>query len=337
MDQQTRNDRNKRKQLLITGLALVFCLGIFAVYQVKQTSVPSDVGPANKIQTTVDVFTVAKADLVKRISLSGQTVPTAEVDIAAKYQGRITGVYVSLGQRVTAGQALVVQDTGDADIAVLENQAAYRQAVAEAQTSAVSFQAAYDRAKADYQRALASYQRYKSLYDMGGISREAFDINSQQLADAKATLDTLANQINSGSEPATVEAARAAAAKAGQAVSAAQKERGDLVLSSPRSGVIGYRMVEVGDLVQAGQKLLSIVDNSNIYVDCQVSEQDMAAMSLGMKVDVQIESLGKSIPGKIIYISPANDPQNLSFSLRIALTSSDPSIRSGVYLSHPPD
>ena len=76
---------------------------------------------------------------------------------------------------------------------------------------------------------------------------------------------------------------------------------------------------------------MSIYDNSSIYVDCQVSEQDLGALNTGMDINVQIESLGKIIPGKIIYISPAIDAQNLTFSLRITLINPDPAVRSGMF------
>jgi RND family efflux transporter MFP subunit len=166
---------------------------------------------------------------------------------------------------------------------------------------------------------------------MGGISRQALDNSAQQLANAKAALDTLANQMQAGSTPAAVEAARAAALRAEHSVSAVEKQREDLVLRAPWTGVIAARQVEVGAMVQPGQKLLTIVDNSKIYVDCQLSEQDMAGLAVGLDVSIQIDSLGRSFPGKITYISPVNDSQNQSFTVRVALVSPDPAIRGGMY------
>jgi HlyD family secretion protein len=319
-----------KKKIMIAALAVFLCLGTIIAVKVHSNTTVKTNG-ANKSQTTVDVLTVPRTGLIKRISLTGQTVPEAQVDIAAKYQGKVTAVYSALGQQVSAGDVLVIQDTGDAEISISQNQAAYQQAAADATTNSVAFQASYDRVRADYQRALVDYQRYQSLFAQGAIAKEALDSNHQTLVDAKAALDTVANQMNSGSVPSSIESAQAAAAKAQQSINAVAKQRDDLVLRAPRSGVIGYRQVEVGSMVSVGQKLLSIVDNSNIYVDCQVSEQDLAAMTTGMAVDVQIDSLGKSFPGKIVYISPANDSTTLAFSLRIALDSPDPIVKSGMF------
>jgi len=50
-----------------------------------------------------------------------------------------------------------------------------------------------------------------------------------------------------------------------------------------------------------------------------------------MDVNVQIESLAKTFAGKIIYISPSNDSTSQAFSLRIALTNIDSSVRTGMF------
>jgi len=137
-------------------------------------------------------------------------------------------------------------------------------------------------------------------------------------------------QMASGSV-ATVASKQAASDKAQSVVDALQNQKNDLVLRAPRAGVIGYRQAEVGALAQTGQKLLSIVDNSNIFVDCSVSEQDIGQIVMGMPTNISIESLGKSYTGKIVYISPAMDTSTQSFTIRIALDNLDNSIKTGMF------
>ncbi len=320
-------NKKRLKLTAICAVVLLLCGGLTIAQRIQSAAKPQQSG---KQQTTVDVMVVSHTNLQKRISLTGQTVPEAQIDIAAKYQGKVVSVQALLGQRVEAGQVLIIQDTGDAEIAIQQNQAAYQQASSDALTTQATFYANLDRAKADYLRAVAGYERYKTLYEVGAVSREQLDTNQQQVADAKGVMDALANQINGG-VAASIQSSQAAAVKAQRTVSAVEKQRDDLILRAPRSGMIGYRQVEVGNLVQAGQKLLSIVDNSNIYVDCQVSEQDLAAITVGMPVEVQLESLGKRLAGKVIYISPASDATSMAFSLRIALTQPDPAVKSGMF------
>jgi len=329
MNYQFLKNNNKNKLLLVSGFVLVFCLGFLIVYQVKQKSTVG-AGTVKNKQTTVDVLTIKRNDLIKNISLSGQTVPKSQVDIAAKYLGKVVTVNGDLGQAVSEGQILIVQDTKDSDNSIRQNQAAYQQAAADTVTTEVSVNANYSKAQADYQRALDSYQRYKTIYDIGGISKEQLDANSQQLTAAKTALDLLANQMNSGIA-ASITSAQAAAAKAQYSVDAMKTQREDLFLRAPCSGVIGYRQVEVGSMVSVGQKLLSIVDNSEFYVDCQVAAEDLPALKVGMKVEVKMDALGKTLPGKVIYISPTSDSQTQVFSLRIALDKPTPELKGGIY------
>lgn len=324
-----KNNR-KYKLLLISSLVLFSCVALIAVYQIKQKN-PTGASTAKNKQTTVDLFTVKQGDLIKNISLTGQTVPKSQVDIAAKYLGKVVAVNVDLGQPVSAGQILIVQDTRDADNSIRQNQAAYQQAAADAVTTEAATNANYSKAQADYQNALTTYQRYKTIYDAGGISKGELDTNAQQLADAKAALDLLGNQMNSG-VASSIESAQAAALKAQYSMNAMETQREDLILCAPCSGVIGYRQVEVGSMVSAGQKLLSIVDNAELNVDCQVAAEDLPALKVGMEVDVKIDALGKTLPGKVIYISPTMDTQTQSFSLRIALDNQDPEVKGGIFV-----
>lgn len=211
-----------------------------------------------------------------------------------------------------------------------QNQQAYQQASADARTTAVQQTANYDKARADYQKALASYARSKQVYDVGGISTEEFETSEQQLADAKASLDTIQNQLEDG-VPSSVSSAQASAAKAGTLMEAAEKQRDDYTLTASVSGLIGYRQVEVGDMVSAGQKLMSIYDNRRLYVDCQAAEQDLPAFSLSMPIDVNIDSLGKTISGQVIYISPMVDPTSLMYTVRIAIDNASGELKSGMF------
>lgn len=317
----------KSKNILIVSAFILVCLSIFVVYHL---SVHNVVVSKKNVQTTVTVVSVVRTDLIKTISLVGQTLPQAQVDIAAKYQGKVNAVHVELGQEVMPGQILIVQDTGDADISIGQNQASYQQASADAMTTASTVNANYDKVQTNYDKALASYRRNKQVFDVGGISLEDFEISQQALADAKANLDVIANQMNQG-VPASILSAQANAQKAQTTIAAAQKQRDDLVLRAPRAGVIGYRQVEAGDIVSQGQKLLSIYDNRNIYVDCQVSEQDLAAFFIGMNVNVGVESIGQSIAGQVIYISPSVDTTNLTYTVRVLIDNETGLLKSGMF------
>ncbi len=283
------------------------------------------------VKPEVVVYTVQRQDMMRRISLYGETVAEANIDIAPKYTGRISEVCVSLGEVVKEGDILLVQDTGDLDLSILQNTAASRQAEAEAKEAEATYQASYDKASANYENDKTNYERYATLYEQGAVSKEEFDRVSQQMIDSRSALDTLRNQEMTGAIPATIEAKNAAWQKSQKGSEMLAKQRNDLILYAPRSGVIGYRNAEVGAIAQAGQKVLSLVDNSNIYIDCELSEMDVAAVKVGLPVDINIEALGDRYQGEIIYVSPAADSTTKHYAVRIVLKNIDERIRSGMF------
>ncbi|HWR09200.1 efflux RND transporter periplasmic adaptor subunit [Sporomusa sp.] len=323
-------DTKKRGLLVGVALAAVIFSGILFFFK-SQGNISRNAAKAGIIKPLVTVQTVEPRDMLTRIVLSGQTVAAAQVDIAAKYAGRIAQVPVELGQAVSAGQVLAIQDMEDILLSIAQTEAAAWQARAESTAAKATYDAGYQQADADYQRNLANYQRYESLYHTGAISREALDAARQQMINAKAAFAALSEQVMAGGQPAVLESKQAALSRAEYSLRLLEQQRGDMVLRAPRAGIIGYRQVEPGEFVQAGQKLLTVVDNSNIYIDCQVSEQHAAHIRTGMRLESVIDSLGRHYPGTVIYISPASDSKTQAFTVRIALDQADAAIKSGMF------
>lgn len=325
-----RTGLGDKKQWILIGTTIIAVIVCALFFLPKAKSQAGGENPKRKeMKPQVSVQTIQRKDLLGQVLLVGQTVPAYQVDVAAKYSGRVVSVNVDLGQKVSQGQALVVQDTEDTNHAIAQANADKVQVQADTNATKASFYASYQKAQADYQRSLTNYQRYKTLFASGAVSQDSLDSAKQQLDDSKSQLDTLRNQ--GGNIPASIESKKAQVVKAEAYIAALEKQQADLTLRAPRKGVITYRQVEVGALVQPGQQLLTIVDNSQMYVDCQLSEQDVAHLSIGAKANVEIESLGKNYPGKIAFINPAGDSKVQTFSVRIALSHPDDLLKAGMF------
>ena len=176
---------NSNKTQIVIAIGVIIVL-IAAFYGFKsKTAVKQQ--RAGEVNPAVDVRTITRKDMMKNIILTGQTVPVSQVDIVAKYPGKITQVNVDLGQSVT-GQALIVQDDSDVNILLAQNRASLREANADAIESKADFQASYEKAQSDYQYSQTNYQRYKTLFDQGAISKETLDNTAQQVTTARAAL-----------------------------------------------------------------------------------------------------------------------------------------------------
>jgi multidrug resistance efflux pump len=74
---------------------------------------------------------------------------------------------------------------------------------------------------------------------------------------------------------------------------------------APIDGVVIAEPVAVGSIVQAGQGIVSIVDPSQLYVNANIEETNIARVRVGQPVTVHVDALNEDIPGKVEVVTPA--------------------------------
>lgn len=77
-------------------------------------------------------------------------------------------------------------------------------------------------------------------------------------------------------------------------------------VTSPLTGVVVARLADSGSTVAAGQAILAVVDPTRLYVTANVSETDVERLRVGQSVDVTVDSLGTTLPGRVVAITPAS-------------------------------
>lgn len=318
---------SSRNKLVAFGLVfLLACAGIYVISHSDRAAKSSSALTNASVQS----YRAERRDMMRTISLSGQTVPLAQVDLSTKYAGNITAVYVDLGDTVEPGQVLLEQDPVDTSLQLSQNRAAWAQAAAETKSAQSQFYSDLQKAQVEYATAKMNYNRYVILKDEGAVSQKDLDTMYQALIVAKAALDNLQLQ-NVGDTPALIAGKQAAQAKAKYTVDSLSKQLEDLTIRAPRHGVISYRNAEAGAMAAANTKVLTITDTSGIYIDCPVAEADVAAIQPGMTVSVSVESLANTYDGTITYVSPAMDPTNKTYIVRITLSNPDTLLRGGMF------
>ena len=318
---------SSRNKLVAFGLVfLLACAGIYVISHSDRAAKSSSALTNASVQS----YRSERRDMMRTISLSGQTVPLAQVDLSTKYAGNITAVYVDLGDTVEPGQVLLEQDPVDTSLQLSQNRAAWAQAAAETKSAQSQFYSDLQKAQVEYATAKMNYNRYVILKDEGAVSQKDLDTMYQALTVAKAALDSLQLQ-NAGDTPALIAGKQAAQAKAKYTVDSLSKQLEDLTIRAPRHGVISYRNAEAGAMAAANTKVLTITDTSGIYIDCPVAEADVAAIQPGMTVSVSVESLANTYDGTITYVSPAMDPTNKTYIVRITLSNPDNLLRGGMF------
>ena len=324
----TQFNRIDRRKAVVASVACLAVLAL-ALYGFLGKSANQKVKTGGG-KPLVKVVTVTRADMMRHIDLSGQTVADANIPLAPKYTGRVTEVRAKLGDAVEAGDVLMVQDTGDLDISIAANDAATGAARADAREARASYDANYIKARNDLELEQSKYERNQYLYSIGAISQDTLDKVKQEYLASKATFDVLADQVQDG-DAASVQSKVYTADKAEHATDALRRQREDMYLRAPRAGVIGYRNVEAGEIVSAGTKVFSLVDTSHLNVDCTLAESDAAILKPGMDVQVTVDALGEDYAGKIVYVSPAMDDTSKTYQVRIELETDDDAMKAGLF------
>lgn len=245
------------------------------------------------------------------VSTDDATIDGRVVVISPKVSGYVRFLNVQDNQMVKAGDILLEIDPTDYIIRRNRAQAALSAALAAARASqdnlktitvsapsnVVSAAAQAAGAQATWEKSSADRQRMESLFKGGACSRQQLD---QAIATEKAersTLDKLQADLRSTTTaPSVISAAQNTSeqlqAQVKQAESDLAQAESDLAntkVIAPMNGRITKRSVELGNYVQAGQQLTSLV-GMNLWVTANFKETQLIHMRVGQSVDIRIDA-----------------------------------------------
>ncbi|MGH8030296.1 MAG: efflux RND transporter periplasmic adaptor subunit, partial [Arenimonas sp.] len=115
-------------------------------------------------------------------------------------------------------------------------------------------------------------------------------------------------------------------------VASAQASLGKLSLRAPFSGQVGLRNVAVGDVVTAGQDLVTVVRLDPMEIDFSVPESALGQLRSGQRVLATVDAFpGESFAGDVVAIDPMVDAQSRSAHLRARIDNHDGRLRPGQF------
>ena len=261
---------------------------------------------------------------------------TDSTNVAPKVRGLVAEILVSENQAVAAGQPLVRLDAQEyaarveaaradlasADAAIVAAEAALTRLGAEETLAASSSrEAATMIAAADAQadRARADWGRYEQLVRTGMVPRRDADrVRAESVgataeaARARATLSVRRDQAAvTGSRRAELMAGlgqvRAARARAAAALSLTRQDETAAVIRAPMAGIVTDRQAQIGDYVQPGSRLLTLVPGSAVYITANFKETQTARMLAGQRAEVRVDALpGVVLKAHIDSVAPGS-------------------------------
>jgi membrane fusion protein (multidrug efflux system) len=247
----------------------------------------------------------------------------AQYDLAVANQRTLT-------KQNQGGVSQAAGNAGAAQAQVPVAQAGVSQAQAQLQVA----QAQIPAAQAAYDRAAADYARTDSLVKTGDVPAQQLDEMRANEAQAAAGLRAAENNVGASeaaviaaSERVSAESASAVAAQGGvttaegkleQAADPSQVESAKAQLDlakrnltytriyAPIDGFIGQKSAEVGQTVNSGLTLMTLIPN-NIYVTANYKETQMGNMHVGQPVDIKVDAYkGVTFHGHVESINPAS-------------------------------
>ncbi len=242
--------------------------------------------------------------------------------ISPKVSGYVAAVNVVANQMVKAGDPLVTLDDGDYRLAREQAEAQIatqklalhridaqidgaRASLAQAEAQKVAYQAALSGAEVAEKRA-------KELNAKAVGTTASLDSATVALDQAKANLvGADANIVSAKANIAVLEAQRAEADSGIRTLELARdkatRDLGFTVLKAPYDGVVGNVSVQVGDLVSAGQRLAALVPVTDLYVEANFKETQIAHLVPGSKVHLHVDAYeNDDIVGTVSSIAPAS-------------------------------
>jgi cobalt-zinc-cadmium efflux system membrane fusion protein len=174
---------------------------------------------------------------------------------------------------------------------------------------------AYRKAVSDELLARKQLERTKDLYAHGAMAQQDLEVAQDNEDDAKTTLDTATEHLRLlGNDP--------------------DKPNGIVDIVAPVSGVITDQEVTIAASVQAysSPNPFTISDLTNVWVVCDVYENDMANVRIGEIADVKLNAFpDKMIKGKVSNIGAILDPNIRTAKVRLEVPNSGEFMRPGMF------
>jgi HlyD family secretion protein len=274
--------------------------------------------------------------------VAGDTVltPQAQAAIVPKISAPVKSFLVQRGDQVRKGQLLAVLENADLAAAVHDSRGAMKQAdatyvttikagvVEDLQKSLLDVA----QAKANLDVAQSICDSRQSLLQQGAIPRRDLDTARATLVQTKAAYDIATQHLNSlkaVSQAATIQNAEGARESAQGKFDAAQAGLGYSEIRSPIDGVVTDRPLFAGEMANAGQPIVTVMDLSTLIAKVHLSQQQTASLKLGGEAMVTVAGEDAPLKGRVRLISPALDAGSTTLEVWIAIPNKGAKLKAG--------
>lgn len=263
---------------------------------------------------------INKPEIPENFAYGNGRIEAAQINLAPKVPGRLLEIYVEEGDIVEKGQMLAKLDTTELEARWEVAGAQIKQA----EQNKNRTMAIVEQKKSELALAQENYKRGDSLYQSKSISllqyqqyETAYKIALANLKSAEADVDA---------SHAAIEAAQAQA----QAI---RVTIDDSTLYAPKKGRVLYKLLQPGEVVASGQRVLVILDLLDTFMTVFLPTAQAGAINYNSEARIVLDAFPHiAVPAKVTFISPQaqftpkqietqNEREKLMFRVKVTIDS----------------
>lgn len=322
----------KRKKVLLFALIVIFII-VSAVITTNYL---------NSIKVKSEVVRRIRLDITVTATSTGTIRSDNEAKITAQRIGWIRKLRFEEGDLVKAGEVIAELDN---------DEALYNMKLAEATLSKTRF--ILDQMKASYESLRVSIakdiekakailtevdnrrKRLLELKQLGYVTEMDIDMVQKEFEVAKANLDSaIASKETLKAKQSEIKAQEEVVKEALNSFNITKLNYDRSFIRSPISGVITSRPVRIGEGVNIGSLIATVVSTKSMYIEAFIDEADVAKVRIGEEVNIRMDSYpGKVFKGEVYKISPVvlgGKQETRTFEVRVRLKDKDILIKPGM-------
>ncbi len=260
-------------------------------------------------QGELEVLTVGTRSLHETLEAAGRIGRNEDhtARVGSPAEGRVTRIFVSLGEAVEQGAPLVQIHSHELIVA--------RSDYSKATTalSATERRLRFARAERDRAQRLFAAKALSDRENQAAASE--LDGAQAEWERAQAELDQAEHYLmHLGVSPD------------------AEIADGDLTVRAPLAGVVLERQVTLGTVVSPTNDLILLTDLDSLWVDAEVPEREASRVTIGQSAEVEVAAFpGETFEARIFHIADQLDAVLRTVSVRAIVDNSDRRLRPGMY------
>ena len=246
------------------------------------------------IQSQIKIDKADKAEISEAVNVPGriEVQQNRLAKIGSPVTGRVSDIYVSLGQVVKSGQILAKVNS----------------------VELTQTQLTYIKAKQQIGLKTKAVERAKLLFEADVISKAEMQRIGAELDSVKAEFDATEDQLEIlGMTKSAI-----------QKLSSSSTVNSYSDVTSRIAGIVISKHVNIGQVVQPSDELFSVADLSHLWAVAEVPEQQVAFIQKDQEVTIDIPALDdKRAKGKIIFVGDIVNPETRTVLIRTEIDNSN--------------